>query len=275
MKNQIAFLTTIFPIPEDYLIQFFESLEKQTIKNFDVLVVNDGYKNFSSLRLKFDKLNIIEIESSDSPAKNREVGINFAIEQAYKTLIFGDSDDYFSKNRVEVSLKLLSKYDLVVNDLTLFNYSGVYKSKYISNRLPNGYEVSLDFVKEKNVFGFTNTAVNLNKVSKVSFNPDIVAVDWYFFTTLLLKGTTAVFTNQCISYYRQHEDSLIGLKVLSLPALKTGLLAKLNHYKNFPEFECLHRKIQYLLGLDRELLFMKLKEQDVLEYPLWWEEVKG
>ena len=56
MKNNIAFLTTIFPMKEKYLNDFFDSLVSQTFQEFDIIVVNDGYKNFKELVKQYSVL---------------------------------------------------------------------------------------------------------------------------------------------------------------------------------------------------------------------------
>ena len=65
----------------------------------------------------------------------------------------------------------------------------------------------------KNIFGLTNTAIKLENISKVIFDDKVIAVDWYFFKTLLKQGLKAVFTNEIVTYYRQYENNTIGLKV--------------------------------------------------------------
>ena len=132
MSENIAFLTTIFPTNENYLYDFFNSLNRQTFKDFDVVVVNDNYKNFSKIKDKFSDLNIKELKYSDTPLRNREHGINFILDNDYDIVIFGDSDDYFSFNRVEVIIEKLIHYDIIVNDLSVFNEKGIYKKKYFS-----------------------------------------------------------------------------------------------------------------------------------------------
>ena len=127
MSENIAFLTTIFPTNENYLYDFFNSLNRQTFKDFDVVVVNDNYKNFSKIKDKFSDLNIKELKYSDTPLRNREHGINFILDNNYDIVIFGDSDDYFSFNRVEVIIEKLIHYDIIVNDLSVFNEKGIYK----------------------------------------------------------------------------------------------------------------------------------------------------
>ena len=93
MRNNVAFLTTIFPMNKTYLFDFFNSLQKQTYKNFDVIVINDNYEGFDEVEQAFTGLNIIELNYSGTPAKNRDFGINYVIDSGYDVLIFGDSDD--------------------------------------------------------------------------------------------------------------------------------------------------------------------------------------
>ena len=213
--NKIAFLTTIFPTPKKFLYKFLDSLQNQTYKNFDLIIVNDGYKSFNKIKKKFiDSINIIEIKSSNTPAKNREIGINYCIKSKYDILIFGDSDDWFENNRIEVSLKYLIDNDIVVNDLSLFNEDGIYEEKYISNRVNNLEIIEQNFISDKNIFGMSNTAIKLKDVSHVNFEDNLVAVDWYFFKFLLNDGLKAIFTNETISFYRQHKNNTIGLNII-------------------------------------------------------------
>ena len=211
---KIAFLTTIFPMKRQFLIDFFNSLNNQTHDNFDMVVVNDGYSNFNEIKLKYGKLNIVELEYSNTPAKNREYGINYCIERKYDILIFGDSDDYFSNNRVELALEALNSNDIVVNDVSLFDNNGTYEDMYISNRLENDSKVNFNYIKNKNIFGLSNTALKINILSKVSFDKDLVAVDWYLYKGLLKNGCKAIFTNKAITYYRQYKDNTVGLQAV-------------------------------------------------------------
>lgn len=209
-----VFLTTIFPMNEQYLFDFFDSLQNQTYKDFDVIVVNDGHKNFESIKAKYAKyLNIIELKYSNTPAKNREHGVNYCIDAGYDILVFGDSDDYFAENRVKKSLELLNEYDIVVNDLSLFDEHGIYEERYISHRLNNMSVVGLEFIEDKNIFGLSNTAIRLKNIHKVSFDKDIVAIDWFLFKMLLSNGSKAIFTNETVSYYRQYLGNIVGLQV--------------------------------------------------------------
>ena len=210
---KIAFLTTVFPDNEKFLKTFLNSLSSQTYQNFDTVIVNDNFKNLDFYKNLYPNLNIINVNSSNTSAKNREIGINYCIDQNYEALIFGDSDDYFKDNRIEKLLKLLIKADVAVNDLSLFDDNGIYEKNYLSNRLKNLDVVDFEFIKDKNIFGMSNTAVKLKNIKKVSFKRNIIAVDWCFFKSILKKGCKAIFTNETETFYRQHKNNTIGLHV--------------------------------------------------------------
>ncbi|WP_345980662.1 glycosyltransferase family A protein [Sulfurimonas sp. HSL3-2] len=262
MNKKIAFLTTVFPMNINYLWDFFNSLKIQTFKQFDVIVVNDGFDYFEDIRSKYKDLNIIELKYSNTPAKNREFGINYCIDNKYDVLIFGDSDDYFSENRVEKLVELLSDCDIVVNDLSLFNENGVYEEKYISNRVENNAIIDIEFIKDKNIFGLSNTAINLNILGKVTFYEEIVAVDWYLFSTLLLKGNKAVFTNETETFYRQYSDNTVGLGQLSIEAVEKGKLIKQKHYEMLKKENAIYKN-SYAVN----------SEKKNIKNPLWWEQI--
>jgi len=211
---KVAFLTTIFPTEERFLLDFLNSIASQTYKNFDVIIVNDGYKNFHDIKIKYKNLSIIELPYLSTPAKNREYGINYCIDEKYNIIIFGDSDDYFSDNRVELLLSMLKDNDIVVNDVSLFNDNGIYETMYISNRLNDGSKVTYSYIKNKNIFGLSNTAVRVNILNRMKFDKDLVAVDWFLYKELLKKGCVAKFTNKAITYYRQHPNNTIGLQAI-------------------------------------------------------------
>ena len=230
-KYETLFLTTIFPASEMYLDDFFKSLENQTITNFDVLIINDGIKDFENYRLKYSSLNLIEIKSNGSPAKNRQVGINKALDLNYKYLIFGDSDDYFSENRIEKSLKAIRNNDIVINELTLFNQDFSNKN-FFKNNLENDFLPFKDIFKS-NIFGFSNIALRAELLSQpIKFDDKLIAVDWYFITTLLLTGKPKVkFLENVQTFYRQHAENTIGMSTLvTKEKLSLGLKVKEIHY---------------------------------------------
>lgn len=263
---KIAFLTTIFPMDEQYLFDFFNSLDNQTYKKFDIIIVNDGYLGFSKLIQQYSHLNILEISSASSISKNREYGINYVIDNGYDILIFGDSDDYFEANRIQKSLELLKDYDIVINDLSLFDIKGVYEAKYFSNRLKNLTQIEFEFIRDKNIFGLSNTAIKLDKVNKVFFSEDLIAVDWYLFSMFLLEGKIAVFTNETVTYYRQYPHNIVGLKEFDKKNFERAINIKRKHYEALVNTD--KKFLKEIEKLSEVNFNIKLTQ---INHPFWWE----
>lgn len=262
---KVAFLTTIFPMNKKYLYDFFDSLKNQTCQKVDVIVVNDGYREFEEIKLNYNQLNIIELKYSNTPAKNREYGINYCIDNNYDILVFGDSDDYFAQNRIEKSIEFLKESDIVVNDLSLFNENFIYEEKYLSNRIRNLQLIDFEFIKDKNIFGLSNTAIKLNNLKEINIPDNLIAVDWYFFTLLMYEGQKAIFTNETVSYYRQYEENTVGIEELDEVSFNKALKVKKLHY------EALKDKINEFDTKLKELSDIKFDNQKKINNPLWWE----
>ena len=230
--NNIVLITTIFPASKDYLDDFFTSLENQIEKNFDILVVNDGIKNFTFFKKKYSNLNLIEFKSHKSAAKNREAGINKAKEFKYEKIIWGDSDDFFPKNRILEISKLLDKHNIVVNELLLY-VNEKFEKTLLGIFYKNGL-YKIDDVIDKNVIGFSNLAVKSEIIpDKINFNDDLISIDLFFATTLLLNNKYFYFTNTTFSFYRQHDKNLIGANTfIDINKIMLGIKVKLAHYKN-------------------------------------------
>ena len=273
-----AFLTTIFPMKKQYLLDFFGSLTRQTFDEFDVVVVNDGYRNFDEITTLFKTLKIVELPFSDSPAKNREHGINYVLKNKYQYVVFGDSDDYFAENRVYKSIDLLKQYDIVVNDLTLFDETGLLQENYISNRVNNLTVIDINFIKDKNIFGLSNTAVNTKILQGISFDKGLIAVDWYLFSVLLLQSKQAVFSNETRTFYRQYSGNSAGMGFISEQTINRAIDIKMKHYETLRSFDVgyksLYEEICILKNkVTKSFSIEKLLNKNI-DTPLWWEETK-
>ena len=273
--NKIAAITVFFPGVEKYLRKFLESLNNQTEKNFDLIVINDKYGNLEKIQKRFPCLSIIDVPYSSTISKNKEFGIRYAKNAGYEFLVFCDSDDYFSHNRVKKSVDFLkSGYDIVCNDISLFEKESIYKNKYFSNHLENKTNIDLSFLEDKNIMGFTNTSISLNNLDIPEFLPTLIASDWFFFTNLMRNGASAIFTNEMISYYRQHKNNTIGIGNLNLSVYRSTVDIKLQHYRIFEHlYPCLGKLISSpkLKNPDEHL---QLLLDNRINNPFWLEEVR-
>ena len=88
--------------------------------------------------------------------------INYAQINYYKHIIFTDLDDYFSKNRISDSIKMLEKNDIIFNEIDIVNeHKGVIEKNFISKKHNFINELDYNNFLDYNLLGLTNTAVNL------------------------------------------------------------------------------------------------------------------
>ncbi len=284
-REKIAILGVVFPKVEAFIDEYLQSLEEQTVRCFDVIIINDGFDAFYSFKAKYNSLNIKEIEYRGTPAEIREFGINYIRNQGYQYVVFTDSDDYFSRNRVEKSIELLEHYDIVVNDLTTVSDGNrEIDILYLSGRLKNLSEINFDFISDKNIFGFSNTAMKMKSLTgKVIFDKNLIAVDWFLFSMLLMKNCSAVFTNEAVTFYRIYEGNVAGLSsATDRKKIEKGINVKRLHYKNLSliddTFKGVHGKFDRL-NSDMENNEYKSRYVEKvkllgLKNTLWWEDIK-
>jgi glycosyltransferase involved in cell wall biosynthesis len=283
-NKKTAVLGFVFPAVKEFVDDYLKSLENQTYKDFDLIVVNDGLNNFKKLASKYN-LRIKEIPCSGCIAENRAFGINYVKSSGYEYVIFTDIDDFSAPNRVEKSLQLLENYDIVVNDITNISTKGdILQECYMSNRVSNLSKIDSDFLKDKNILGFTNTSMRLMCLKEdLSFDKDLIAVDWYMFSRILKAGHSAVFTNETTSFYRRYEGNVAGLSPdVNERMIKDGIASKLFHYRELSktdnEYKALYEKFE---KLNKDITDEKYRERYTQEArhlsmhkPLWWEQIR-
>lgn len=286
-KKRVAVLGVIFPQMRSFLSEYLQSLKNQTYKEFDLIIINDGLKGFAELAEKY-QLNIKEIKFSGSIAQNRELGINYIKNSGYNYLIFTDSDDYFAPNRIKKSVEFLKFYDIVVNDLILVSTKGRVLNKfYFSNRLKNLSEINFNFIRDKNIFGLSNTALRVSCLKeKIKFKDYLIAVDWNLFSRLLKERHSAIFTNETVTFYRIYEGNLVGLPITQVSIneekIKKDVETKRRHYQALSGQDKTYEK----LATDFHKLAERINDQKYksiylnkvkslhINRPFWYEEIK-
>lgn len=231
-KNNALLIGVIYPKVQKYLVDYCEHVKSQDTNNFDILILDDGFTG--KFPLKNKRITIIDIKNKLTPAEIRMLGIKYAIENDYKYVIFSDTDDYFSLNRISVSINKLENYDFVFNELYLINEKkDVIQKSYYNNSLKKVEYTSYLEIINRNLFGLGNAAVKVNKLKKLFIPREIIAVDWWIFSILLLNKCKGEFIKKAITYYRQHNNNFIGIsKKLNKTILQKGIKTKQIHYKN-------------------------------------------
>lgn len=232
MRNSdILVFGVLYPGVEKFTTSFVKSIISQDDQNFDLALYDDGFGNSERLFLPLRTI-VIRKRGDKSIAEIRQIGINFAMNKGYQSIVFADLDDTFSSNRISGTRSLLKKSDFVYCELALIDHSNsivrenVLQSIGVRPRY-TGYKHLLD----KNIFGLSNTAINVHCLSRIKIPKDIIAVDWWLFSMLSLNGCCGSLLNNSYVYYRQTDTNLIGMKnMLTEEKLKLGIQVKLVHY---------------------------------------------
>ena len=231
-KKDTLIIAVIYPAIRRYLSNYCSSIETQDTDNFDILILNDKYNK--TFPLKNKRITILNVENNLTPAKIREVGIKYALNNNYEYILFSDADDYFTINRISLSRDRLEKYDFVYNNIKTINETGIIINdlNYFNLKIKKECNSYLELI-EKNILGFTNTAVRAEKLIKLYIPKEIIAVDWWIFSILLLNKCKGGFIKEAITYYRQHTNNFVGIsKKLNKTILHKGIKVKQIHYKN-------------------------------------------
>ncbi len=272
-KNNVVVLTTAFSQQKSFSEDYFNSLAAQTDKAFDILLIDDGCDDLASFQKQFPALNILIVPGAGNIAKNRELLINEAIDRGYQKAIFADFDDYFSSNRIAVSVQLLAVSSVVMNELKLVDADRRPLGDQFGVFLKDQQTLGLADILEANCFGMSNTAIDLTSVPRVHFDKLTKVVDWHFFSSLLLSGEKAVYTNQCWTFYRQHDRSMAHIRCASKEQLRNELLVKKHHYSlmlfHAPVFASLLTAVNEVLT-DDVALEKYFEQNSKKTSPFWW-----
>lgn len=283
MHNTAVF-SVVYPSVEVYLPQYLCSLLKQTESDFTLYLINDGVPGIEQFFKGLD-LSIEIKNASGPPAALRKTGIEWMIDKSVNIIVFADADDYFAENRVDVSKKMLSQCDLVVNELELVGQGIDQSIPMLGKRFNEGDIVSLDILKRANSTGLSNTSLCVKSIpSDMNQIPDdIIAFDWAFFTMCLQTGVKAVFTKTTSTFYRQHCSNTASVNPLTEDQIMHGVRVKCDHYQFLSK---LYDEYSMLSDTYADL-FIKLRSDVLLRHkyckavrtqspilPLWWEAVK-
>jgi len=243
MKETLLF-TVIFPIIIDYLDDYIHSIIAQTDQRFDWLIINDGIKDYH-IREKFPS-NVIwkDVNENYKPAELRYLGSKYALANNYEILIFADGDDYFTHNRIELTKKYLMTNDFVFNELYLVDETGIELQPNVLQRIfPNSNIDSINMLLDNNIVGLSNSALNLTCIDNIYMPKEIIAVDWWLYSVLVLNGKKGELCPSAITYYRQTGNNTVGMWTpLTSIRLFKGIEVKKIHFHHLKEYAATYMK---------------------------------
>lgn len=280
----IAVFSVVHPNSEPYFHEFIGSLSRQTDKDFTLFLINDGIKKIEEL-LHGHHFSVCIRNESGTPASLRRFGIEWVRSEGADAIIFADSDDCFSENRIETSKEILSYNDLVINELVLFGGRIQKPFPILKNRLADGEVLTKESIAKSNCMGFSNTAMKADKIPKKLkyIQDDIIAFDWAFFSMCLNEDNEAIFTDRITTYYRQYENNIASPQTFTKEQVIRGVKVKRDHYRFLAHFYDKYAD----MAEEFNILLEKLAKDSILtekyceevknrspQSPLWWEPIK-
>lgn len=282
MHNPGVFFSVVYPQALPYLKDVRESALSQTRKDFDFIVVNDGCDKERILE-ELQGLNISILEAEGGFTANRLQGIKYARNKGYKYFLFCDADDSFTSNRYERTITVFKEAaaDILVCNLNIADeHCQPILKDYFSKEIPEDRWIDADFLKDKNIFGMSNTAIHLDSMTDDIQISETPIVDWLLFTTLLLKGLKAKYITDSMVNYRQYSTNMIGITRYDVSSFKKLVGLKSGHYRllvesGYPQYKELYQESLSLLTLsDVEIESVVKRELAKHPQPLWWQIIK-
>ena len=205
-------LSIIVPVynVEQYIEKCIESLINQTLKEIEIIFVNDGTPDNSvniikKYQKKDNRIKLINKENGGQ-ASARNLGL---VHAKGEYIAFLDSDDYVNEEMYEKMYNKAKKNSL---DIVICNYFLTYKDRI--------EEVKNNITSKKEKIILPNEYILLtpspwNKIIKKSyleqlnfkFPEGIIYEDYASIPTLVLNKPKVLYINECLHYYVQSETS--------------------------------------------------------------------
>lgn len=117
MKAKVSIIVPVYKTPEPYLRQCIESLTAQTLREIEILLIDDGSPDNSGAVC--DEYAAVDSRISVIHQENQGVSVarNVGIERATGIFItFVDADDWLPENAMAALVACANEYDIVIGD---------------------------------------------------------------------------------------------------------------------------------------------------------------
>lgn len=248
--DKISIIVPVFNV-EKYLSKCIESLVKQTYKNIEILLINDGSQDNS--------LNICkEWEKKDGRIKvfsQRNQGLSEARNTGIKNakgnyICFVDSDDLVLSDFIEILYYLIKKYGCEIAQVNFIEKTDdeIEKKINIEKQIFNEKILrSRDMIKGLTTNDHKKNVIVCNKIYKkelfenLSFKNGKIYEDEFFTWKVFMKCKKIAVSDKILYVYRIRKNSIMNLqrKKISIKNLDylEALEERMETFKNIRDME--------------------------------------
>lgn len=223
MKNMDVKVSAIVPVynTEKFLEKCIRSIMSQTLKEIEIICINDGSTD-NSLEIlkklqKEDNRIIIIDKKNEGVSKARNIGIERA---RGEFLSFIDSDDWIEKEYYEICYKELirTNSDIIITDFFSEKFNGtelVYKKDIVGMENIKKIEY-IEAIILVNVVGALWNKIIRKKIlekNNIRFQEGLmVGEDIYFLIQISNVADKIIKLNKAFLHYVQHDNNTIKIK---------------------------------------------------------------
>lgn len=194
---------------ETHLIQCLESILKQTYKNIEVLIINDGSTD-KSLKIAQDFIDLKEVSRNFRIVSTENFGVSHARNLGLSIatgefFAFLDCDDTWEENKLQKQIDLFEKHQDCIGSITSF---------FIVKQKPGGYLKKVRLISHRNISslrkgwfslegngGLISSTLVMRNLGMLSFNSNLsTGADLEFFLKACQTGKIILIKEPLVNY---------------------------------------------------------------------------
>lgn len=251
----ISWITVVIPVYNRVfeLERCLKSLENQSIKDFRVIVCDDGSDNRSQIETLVknfsEKLDIscISIKNTGGPSSPRNKGISKC---STDWIAFLDSDDTWSKYKLEMTKNYINDYDFIYHKMSVIN-NFTRTNKSIGEKYHKGY-LPLQIMTIGNKIPTSSVVIKKTILKNIKFdeNKNIVSYEDVDLWVRLFqdKRIKIKFIKKELGCYYVSEDSISRISIKQVK-LYLNFYKKNKNSFNQNEIKIINNYKNYILGV--------------------------
>lgn len=237
-----AICTALYEAGRPYLTAYSSGL-RAAVRGVDatlVLAVDDfevSQPVIEELR-SICPVSVVNAPEGATPARVRRCLIAAGLDSGADALVFADIDDVLAANATGLHAEALETAQISYGDLELIDAEGEYLRRRFFDDAGISWRIDdAAAIAGRNFLGLSNTAVRTDAIPDEALHipADVVAADWWLFTTLLRGGRRARRTSAPVGAYRLYGGNTLGAGVpTNRVELQRAIDIALRHYRAFP-----------------------------------------